>query len=115
IGAGLTTMWNENTGYGEFIGYMVISGAGIGISMQAITLCVQGMVEPKDIAAATALSLFFRSIGAVLGIAISGTIFNNKLSQTLSTLTLPPTFSTESVHTIRLLSPETQSSVIQAY
>ncbi|CAG8715382.1 17811_t:CDS:2, partial [Racocetra fulgida] len=31
IGSGLTTMWNENTGYGEFIGYMLISGAGIGI------------------------------------------------------------------------------------
>ncbi|CAG8558683.1 2403_t:CDS:2, partial [Dentiscutata heterogama] len=115
IGAGLTTMWNENTGYGEFLGYMVIGGAGIGISIQTITLCVQGMVEPKDIAVATALSLFFRSIGAVFGIAISGTLFNNKLSQALSTLTLPPTFSTGSVYTIRLLSPEEQSSVIHAY
>ncbi|CAG8712965.1 278_t:CDS:2, partial [Dentiscutata heterogama] len=115
IGAGLTTMWNENTGYGEFIGYMVIGGAGIGISIQSLILCVQGLVEQKDIASATTLTLFFRSIGAVFGIAISQTIYNNKLSQALSTLTLPPTFSTNSVYTIRLLSPEEQSLVIHAY
>ncbi|CAG8693633.1 24703_t:CDS:2, partial [Dentiscutata erythropus] len=115
IGAGLTTMWNENTGYGEYLGYMLIGGAGIGISIQSLILCVQGLVEQKDIASATTLTLFFRSIGAVFGIAISQTIYNNKLSQALSTLTLPPTFSTNSVYTIRLLSPEDQSSVIHAY
>ncbi|CAG8704484.1 21884_t:CDS:2, partial [Dentiscutata erythropus] len=114
IGAGLTTMWNENTGYGEFIGYMLISGAGIGTSIQSITLCAQELVERKDIASATTLVLFFR-IGAVFGTAITGTVFNNKLSQSLSTLNLPPTFSTNSVYTIRLLPPEIQPSVIHAY
>ncbi|CAG8706258.1 24451_t:CDS:2 [Dentiscutata erythropus] len=112
IGAGLTTMWNEKTGYGGFIGYMVIGGAGVGIGIQSITLCVQGLVEQKDIASVTTLALFFRT---VFGIAISGTVFNNKLSQALSVLTLPPTFSTNSVYTIRLLPPEEQSSVIHAY
>ncbi|CAG8665462.1 15233_t:CDS:2, partial [Racocetra fulgida] len=50
IGAGLTTMWKENTGYGEFIGYMLIGGIGIGANIQSILLCGQGLVEPKDIA-----------------------------------------------------------------
>ncbi|KAF0496953.1 MFS general substrate transporter [Gigaspora margarita] len=115
IGAGLSTLWNEKTGYGESIGYMIISGAGIGMSIQSIILGVQGLVEHKDIATVTTLTLFFRSIGAVFGIAISGTVFNNRLSQTLSTLTLPPTFSTNSVYTIRFLPPEIKSLVINAY
>ncbi|CAG8745902.1 28289_t:CDS:2, partial [Racocetra persica] len=115
IGAGLTTMWKENTGYGEFIGYMLIGGAGIGMGIQSIILCVQGLVEPKDVASVTTLALFFRSIGAVFGIAISGTAFNNKLSQELSTLTLPPSFSTQSVYTIQSLPPDTRSLVIHAY
>ncbi|CAG8700794.1 2454_t:CDS:2 [Dentiscutata erythropus] len=114
-GAGLITTWNENTGYGEFIGYLVIGGAGIGASIQSITLCVQELVERKDIASVTTLALFFRSIGAVFGTTITGTIFNNKLSQALSTLTLPPTFAAKSVYTIRLLPAEIQPSVIHAY
>ncbi|CAG8527591.1 29798_t:CDS:2 [Gigaspora margarita] len=112
IGAGLSTLWNEKTGYGESIGYMIISGAGIGMSIQSIILGVQGLVEHKDIATVTTLTLFFRT---VFGIAISGTVFNNRLSQTLSTLTLPPTFSTNSVYTIRFLPPEIKSLVIDAY
>ncbi|RIB13931.1 major facilitator superfamily domain-containing protein [Gigaspora rosea] len=115
IGAGLTTMWNENTGFGELIGFMIISGAGIGISIQSIILCVQGLVEHKDVASVTTLTLFFRSIGAVFGIALSGTAFNNKLSQELSAVVLPPSFSTQSVYTIELLPPDTKSLVIHAY
>ncbi|CAG8747127.1 14581_t:CDS:2 [Cetraspora pellucida] len=115
VGAGLTTMWNETSGYGEYIGYMLVAGAGVGASIQSIVLCVQGLVEPKDIATVTTLNLFFRSIGAVFGIAISGAAFNNKLSQELSTLNLPPTFSTQSVYTIYSLPPDTLPLVIHAY
>ncbi|CAG8458779.1 36321_t:CDS:2 [Racocetra persica] len=115
ISAGLLIMWRENTGYGEYIGYMLIGGIGMGASIQAVTLGVQGLVEPKDIASATTLSLFFRSIGAVFGIAIAGTAFNNRLSQELSTLTLPPSFSTQSVYTIQSLPPDTRLLVIHAY
>ncbi|KAF0535891.1 MFS general substrate transporter [Gigaspora margarita] len=115
IGAGLTTIWNENTGNGELIVSMIISGAGSGISIQSLILCVQGLVEHKDIASVTSLTMFFRSIGAVFGIALSGTAFNNKLLQELSSLVLPPSFSTQSVYSIQLLPPETKSLVIHAY
>ncbi|CAG8785882.1 13413_t:CDS:2 [Gigaspora margarita] len=115
IGAGLTTIWNENTGNGVLIVSMIISGAGSGISIQSIIMCVQGLVEHKDIASVTSLTMFFRSIGAVFGIALSGTAFNNKLSQELSTLVLPPSFSTQSVYSIQLLQPDTKSLVIHAY
>ncbi|CAG8578325.1 14901_t:CDS:2 [Gigaspora margarita] len=115
IGAGLSTMWNENTGFDKLIGFMIISGAGIGISIQSIILCVQGLVEHKDVASGTTLTLFFRSIGAVFGIALSGTAFNNRLAQELSAIVLPPSFSTQSVYTIELLPPDTKSLVIHAY
>ncbi|CAG8660031.1 5586_t:CDS:2 [Gigaspora margarita] len=115
IGGGLITMWKENTGYGELIGYMIIGGTGIGIATQCILLCVQGLVEYKDISSVTTLALFFRTFGAVFGIALSGTAFNNKLSQELNKLTLPPSFSTKSVYTIHSLSPDLQPLVINAY
>ncbi|CAG8810325.1 967_t:CDS:2, partial [Gigaspora margarita] len=115
IGAGLTTIWNENTGNGELIVSMIIGGAGNGISFQSVILCVQGLVEHKDIASVTSLTMFSQSLGAVFGIALSGTAFNNKLSQELSKLILPPSFSTQSVYSIQLLPPDTKSLVIHAY
>ncbi|CAG8490281.1 16262_t:CDS:2 [Dentiscutata erythropus] len=115
ISGGLTTMWKEDTGYGELIGFMIISGAGVGTSFQTVTLCIQGLVENKDLASVTALLLFFRSIGGIFGIAVSETVFNNKLLQELSTITLPSYFSTQSAYTIQLLPPDTKSFVIQAY
>ncbi|RIB11575.1 major facilitator superfamily domain-containing protein [Gigaspora rosea] len=115
IGAGLTTIWNENTGNGVLIVSMIIAGAGTGTSFQSIILCAQGLVEHKDIASVTSLAMFFQSTGAVFGIAISGTAFNNKLSQELSTLVLPPYFSTQSVYSIQLLPPDLKSLVIHAY
>ncbi|CAG8758779.1 11592_t:CDS:2, partial [Racocetra persica] len=115
IGSGLTIIWRENTRYGEYIGYMLIGGIGMGAGFQGTTLCVQGLVEPKDIASVTTLSFFFRSIGGVFGIAMSGAAFNNRLSHELSTLTLPPSFSTQSVYTIQSLPPDTRLLVIHAY
>ncbi|RIB11574.1 major facilitator superfamily domain-containing protein [Gigaspora rosea] len=115
IGAGLTTIWNENTENGVLIVSMIISGAGSGINYQSIILCAQGLVEHKDIASVTSLAMFFRSIGAVFGIALSGAAFNNKLSQELSKLVLLPSFSTQSVYFIQLLPPDLKSLVIHAY
>ncbi|CAG8733784.1 4136_t:CDS:2, partial [Racocetra persica] len=91
IGAGLAITWRENTGYGEYIGCMLIGGLGMGIGLQRIV------------------------IGGVFGIAMSGTAFNNRLSQELSALTLPPSFSTQSVYSIKSLPPDTRLLVIHAY
>ncbi|CAG8594872.1 6831_t:CDS:2, partial [Scutellospora calospora] len=115
IGCGLTSMWNVNSGYGEYIGYLIISGAGIGITFQSLQLCGQGLVENKYIASFTTLTLFFRIIGAVFGVTISGVVFNNRIAQLLSTLTLPPYFSTQSVYTIYELPLDTRTLVINAY
>ncbi|CAG8839912.1 38900_t:CDS:2, partial [Gigaspora margarita] len=73
--ASLTTIWNKNTSNKELIISMIISAARSGISIQSIILCVQGLVEHKDIASVTSLTMFFRSIGAVFGIALSGIAF----------------------------------------
>ncbi|CAG8757974.1 34038_t:CDS:10, partial [Gigaspora margarita] len=109
VGAGLITMWNEKTKYIELIVCMIISGIGFGLPLQSVILCVQCLIEHKDIASATTLSFCFRNFGTVFGISISGTAFNNKLIQILSTLNLPSYFSTQSVYTIQSLPPDTQT------
>ncbi|KAF9121595.1 hypothetical protein BGW39_010411 [Mortierella sp. 14UC] len=53
------------------------------VFMAASTLAVQSSVKPKYMATVTASIQFIRSLGQVFGIAIVGSVFNNKLEQSL--------------------------------
>ncbi|CAI2165396.1 16006_t:CDS:10 [Funneliformis geosporum] len=83
IGAGLMSTFNENSSRAEFTGYLLIGGLGIGCIMQTTILASQQVVGYKDIASVTSLLTFFRTIGAVFGLAILATIFNNELNRNL--------------------------------
>ncbi|KAF9967074.1 hypothetical protein BGZ70_000241 [Mortierella alpina] len=86
VGTGLLTLLNEHSSRGEFIGYLFINGCGLGFSMQTVMLAIQSSVATKDIAVATANATFFRTVGSVFGVAISGTVFNNVLKNNLAPL-----------------------------
>ncbi|KAG0291755.1 hypothetical protein BGZ96_004871 [Linnemannia gamsii] len=78
-GCGLLTLLEVDSGRGPQIAYMLIVGLGIGFCMQTILLAIQSAVPLKDMAVATANLTFFRTVGQVIGIAIAGTVFNNKV------------------------------------
>ena len=50
--------------------YMVVFGAGLGLSMQPIVLAMQNAVPPKDMGVATSTTTFFRQVGGTLGAAV---------------------------------------------
>jgi hypothetical protein len=52
--------------------------------MQVLVLATQNAVEAKDLGVATSASSFFRSMGGAFGVAIFGSIFNNRPSTTIS-------------------------------
>jgi len=70
----------------ETSAYMLVLGIGLGMIMQVIVLAVQNAVEHRDLGAATASVNFFRSIGAAFGVAIFGSILNNRLDHYLPRL-----------------------------
>ncbi|WP_084718975.1 MDR family MFS transporter [Streptacidiphilus carbonis] len=54
----------------ETMGFMLLFGIGLGLTMQTLTLSVQNAVPAKDMGVATASSTFFRQLGATAGTAI---------------------------------------------
>jgi EmrB/QacA subfamily drug resistance transporter len=74
--------------------YMLILGAGIGMSLQVLVVAVQNAVSYTDLGAATGGATFFRSIGGSFGTAIFGAVFSNVLAGDLAAslhgLSLPP-------------------------
>jgi EmrB/QacA subfamily drug resistance transporter len=64
--------------------YMLVLGAGIGLSLQVLVVAVQNAVSYTDLGAATGGTTFFRSIGGSFGTAIFGAVFANVLAGNLA-------------------------------
>jgi len=64
---------------------LFLFGAGLGLIMQVIVMVVQNAVSPDAVGTATSTNNYFREVGAALGVAVFGTIFTSRLSESLST------------------------------
>ena len=54
--------------------WMLVTGLGMGMFMQVMTLAVQNSIDTRQMGTATSLVVFFRSLGSSIGTAIFGTI-----------------------------------------
>jgi len=63
---------------------LFVFGAGLGLIMQVIVMVVQNAVPPTAVGTATSTNNYFREVGAALGVAVFGTIFTSRLSESLS-------------------------------
>jgi EmrB/QacA subfamily drug resistance transporter len=66
--------------------YMLVLGVGLGLVMQVIVLAAQNSADYRDLGTATAGVNFFRSMGGAFGVAIFGSILNNRLNYNLPRL-----------------------------
>lgn len=82
-GSALCILFKVDTPRVVTIFVLLVCGLGMGFTMQASTLAVQAAVKPKYMATVTTSVQFVRSLGQVFGVAIVGTVFNNKLTDTL--------------------------------
>lgn len=98
--------------------YLIILGAGIGLSMQVLVLVVQNTSSFADLGVATSGVTFFRTIGSSFGAAVFGSLFVNFLDRRLASvlntagLAADAAASPEAVHR---LSPQQAAPIVQAY
>ena len=85
VGFSLLASFDADTSRTEVAIAMVVIGCGLGNTMQVIVLAVQNSVDQTDLGIATSASMFFRSIGGTVGIALFGAILNNRLTENLTT------------------------------
>ncbi|WP_336882472.1 DHA2 family efflux MFS transporter permease subunit [Rhodococcus globerulus] len=64
--------------------YLFVLGAGLGMVMQVLVLAVQNAVEYRDLGTGTSGATFFRTIGASVGVAVFGAVFNSQLAAHLT-------------------------------
>ncbi|KAI0814465.1 major facilitator superfamily domain-containing protein [Xylaria sp. FL0064] len=109
IGLGLMSTLDENSGLGKQVGYSILIGVGVGNTLQPALIAIQAGVERRDMAVVTSFRNFVRNLGATLGLAICGTLLNNIVANTISSLSL----SDESAKSL-LSSPQSYLSSLPA-
>jgi len=79
IGAGLLSTLDEHSGSGKWIGYQVIFGLGLGLSMQIAGLAAQVVLKKEDVSIGTAIMMFSQQFGGTIFVAVGQNVFINKL------------------------------------
>ncbi|KAL4942070.1 hypothetical protein BDV06DRAFT_222489 [Aspergillus oleicola] len=90
VGLGLFSTLDENSGLGKQIGYGILTGVGVGNTLQPALIAIQAGVERKDMAVVTSFRNFVRNLGGTLGLAIAQTIINNLILTSIAPLSLTP-------------------------
>lgn len=83
IGLGLISTLSSPS-LGQQIGYGLLAGFGLGNTLQPSLIAVQAGVERKHMAVVTSFRNFIRNLGGTLGLAMSGTIINNAVRNSLT-------------------------------
>jgi EmrB/QacA subfamily drug resistance transporter len=93
LGTGAITgglLWLSNIGVNttsaQLTLRMIVVGVGLGLAMPIFNLIVQNAFPHSRLGIATASTQLFRSIGATVGVAVLGSILNNRLAQHLANL-----------------------------
>src|SRR5205807_2482222 len=95
--------------------FMVVTGLGLGMNLQVLTVIVQNAVEWRDLGVATAGLNFFRNLGGSLGTAVSLSIFGGRLTRLLAPIHVGAEVHQGSPAAIRALAPATRNSVEHAF
>ena len=61
VGAGLLSTFKVNTGPGEWIGYQILLGLGVGIGMQQALVAPQVVLPRKDTAIGVSIIMFMQT------------------------------------------------------
>ncbi|BDD56042.1 hypothetical protein MAP00_001524 [Monascus purpureus] len=84
VGLGLISTLDQSSGLGKQIGYGILTGLGVGNTLQPALIAIQAGVERREMAVVTSFRNFVRNLGGTLGLAIAGAIINNTVSSALA-------------------------------
>ncbi|MGW2558795.1 MFS transporter [Streptomyces sp. NPDC001514] len=119
VGMWLLSRLESDTTRLEYSVWQAVLGIGIGLVMPVLILAVQNAVPPADLGTATSANNYFRQIGGSVGAAVFGTLFADRLTDSLADrlpagagLPAPESITPQLVHA---MPPAVRDGYIQAY
>lgn len=84
VGAGLITTFWISTSEGEWIGYQVLYGLGMGFCFMVPNLAVQACLPKRDAPIGLSLMLFSNFLGSTIFVSVGENVLTNQLTSRLS-------------------------------
>ncbi|KZM24873.1 transmembrane transport [Ascochyta rabiei] len=95
---------------------LALFGIGSGMVLTSVNVGIQAISRVEDCAMAASMYGFFRSLGMPIGVALSGTVFQNTMSSKLSELGLPARIAHDSeqyIFVLRAMADGAQKNAIR--
>lgn len=89
IGAGLFTTFDLGTSTGEWIGFQVIYGLGMGLCAQTPVMIAQNVLALEDIPIGSGVVMFTQTFAGAIFTAVAQTLFANELTTNLAKSEVP--------------------------
>lgn len=80
VGAGLVSTWTPDTTKGQWIGYQILYGAGLGLGLQGPSVAVQATLPRPDVPLGVGAIFFGREMGAAIFVSVANNLLINKLA-----------------------------------
>ena len=87
LGYGLFINLGSTADWAKVILYQIIGGLGVGPNFQAPLIALQSLIQPRDIASATAAFAFTRNLATSISVVIAQVVFQNEMIKRQGTLT----------------------------
>jgi fucose permease len=119
LACGLQLLFGIHTNTHVLYGVLAVLGIGTGMVLTSVNVGIQAISKPEDCAMAASMYGFFRSLGMPLGVALSGSIFQNAMSGHLKELGLPTEIAHDSerwVYVLRTMAnDEKKTAILESY
>ncbi|WEW58148.1 hypothetical protein PRK78_003615 [Emydomyces testavorans] len=89
LGMGLFILFNAHTSLAQRLGLQIIGAIGLGILFPALGIPLQAATDEFQAGIAMGTFVFFRQLGAVIGVALGSGIFGNRFAREIAQVNLP--------------------------
>ncbi|KUJ24095.1 MFS general substrate transporter [Mollisia scopiformis] len=118
IGAGLLNTLDIHSSEGQWIGYQILYGFGLGSSFQAPNMAAQTVLKRNEVSIGASLMLFAQTLCGAIFVSVGQNVLDNQLSKRLAGISSMTAQQIESAGVTGLLeniSPENFTSALEAY
>ncbi|KAF1937799.1 MFS general substrate transporter [Clathrospora elynae] len=124
LGLGLCTMLGPDTTVPEWVGFQLVTAAGLGIVISTMLPAVQVQLDESTTGASAGSWAFLRGTGSLFGVAIPGAIFNIRFASLIHTISSPSArsqlahgqaYERATASFVRNFDPAVQTEIINAF
>jgi hypothetical protein len=118
VGAGLLTTRSINTLVGQWIGYQIVYGYGLGCSFQAPNMAAQTVLPRDEVSIGASLMLFAQTLFGAVFVTVGQNVLENQLAKRLAGIPgITPRLiqSTGATDLLKLIPAESYAAALEAY